>query len=837
MTKLILAITPDTKLLDQISAHLQEGGRFQVFCAASGKEAITLTAKQQFDVAILDAETSDLAFLPLTRELIGLQPGMKLLIFPPQNNPRHPLMSGVVTNGFLNKPFFGPEVNEKLLQLLNVRPLNNNQPSNENDLTSLWVDHPESGQKLVEQLLASTSASGGILLIHRQVAAVAGAIGDNTSQNIINFLTRYWTNIQTGELFRYLKMDSETKTYLVYATPLMKDVAFALIYHTNQSLIEIRSEVSHIRKAFLNRFANTRELSNEFTPIQVEPIAQQAPPQTEIEPSSAETLNLFSTPESQQQVVQSPEAESQSPEDATLPSGETAAIPAEEFREIEPAVIQSKEINEPNDPISPSIEEKIAPISDESPTAEILDAEITENIPAEEIHPEMNEENPRSLSKNEFENLEELSAENYSQESEEEQNGLSPDDLKKLDKLLAEMPAPDPELEPETVSVAEEKLNVEPPPLPIVEPPPLLESVSEPEIESTPDPESMSAPAVEPPPLLESVPEPEIESTPDPESMSAPAVEPPPLLESLPEPEIESVLDPEFMSVPAVELPPLLESVPEPEIESAPDPESISAPAVEQTSESENPSILASEPGWQSFTTEENPIPTDDLSVEPPPLPLNEEQSTTLPEKQTSNAGITAPLPPLPEQTTSNPAEAFPNFDFKLPWEEENSADIPADADQFAGIIPPTEQTSEWLPMDKPVDYSSLTFEFQFLLIPVNPQQLITHDIASLLNKQLPRMHESNGWKCTGITTRPLYMLWSAQIPVDTCIADLTQEIKERTNILIFANFPGLLKDHLNGEFWMPGYFAVSGTQSLSIRLINDTISLIRQIQPTQSPE
>ena len=63
MTKLILAISPDLKLLDQISAHLQEGGRFQVFCVASGKDALTLAAIHPFNLAILDAEINDLPFI------------------------------------------------------------------------------------------------------------------------------------------------------------------------------------------------------------------------------------------------------------------------------------------------------------------------------------------------------------------------------------------------------------------------------------------------------------------------------------------------------------------------------------------------------------------------------------------------------------------------------------------------------------------------------------------------------------------------------------------------------------------------------------------------------
>jgi CheY-like chemotaxis protein len=926
MTKLILAITPDSKLQDQISAHLQEGGRFQVFCASTGKEAITIAAKEPFDLAILDADTSDLPFLPLTRELIGLQPSMKLLIFPPQNNPRHPLMNGVIANGFLNKPFFGPEVNGKLIQLLNITSPISNHASNDNDLTRLWVNHPESGQKLVEQLLASTSASGGILLIHRQVASVAGAIGDNTSQNIINFLTRYWTNIQTGELFRYLKMDSETKTYLVYATPLMKDVAFALIYHTNQSLIEIRSEVSHIRKAFLNRFADTRDLRAEFVNISAapdetsgsktsaspaEPKVPTQNPRPEAGPSLVEEAGVLHIVESQAQAAQNPEETVQNPEEAVQSAEEPQAIPASEPLELKETVISPQQEVDADNSIPSPVEESIAPAPKESLAADPSNAENSENISTAETESKIIDEELPSLSKNEFENLEELSAEASSQESEQDQDGLSPDDLEKLDKLLAQMPSPDPDLEPEPASMTEEEPKVEPPPLPIVEP--ITEPEAEPVSEVAQPSESENTPifgnepgwqpintgenelateenAVQPPPLpnVEPITEPEVEPVSEvnepSESENAPvfgnepgwqpistgenelsaeenAVQPPPL------PNVEPITEPEAESVSEVNEPSESENAPVfgnepgwqpisteenelateenavqppqlPIVEPGTAPEVKPVPEIEQPSESDNTVIPGEESGWQPISTEENILSGADHEVQIPPLPQNEESSSLPAEELPNSAEKTVPSSPLSEQTVpSASAGTFPNFDFKLPWEEGGSEDLPIDAEPYSGFIPAEAPSSDWMPLAEPVNYADLSFEFQFLLIPRNPQQLITHDIANLIKLQLPRLHESNNWKCVRISTRPLYLQWSALLPVDTYVADMVQEIKERTNILIFANFPALLKDHLDGEFWMPGYFAVSGSQLLSNHFINDTISLIRQIQPAQIRE
>lgn len=608
-----MAISPDLSLLEQISAHLQEGGRFQVFGMASGKEALKLAAKQSFDLVILDAETNDLPFVPLTRELVALLPNFKLLVYPPQNNPHHPVMSGVIANGFLNKPFFGPEVNERISRALNGdEPLPESSDEGKN-LARLWVEHPESGQHQIEQLLASTSASAGILLMHGQVIAASGALADVTSQNVINFLTRYWSNIQSGELFRYLKMDSEAKTYLVYATPLFTEVAFALIYHTNLSLFEIRKEVALIRKAFLNHYTNTSQLRMEFSTI-----------------TRGDEMPLNQSP-------------------------------VTNLDQVNP--VQSLNANDQEE--SPAVEREPELATQDfvpKPTTDLFDQWV-------------DSEEPESESANG-----------------ENQSGLSEQELANIDALLAEMPVPDPE----------NNLTPESSPIPV----------------------------------------------------------PTPAGEWLPQQTLE-----------------------------------MGSALSEESHESFQPST----------------------GVTQPLHPIS---------RPTQPASKTEPLLPRSDKTQAHHSEEFLDFNFKLPWEEEGQNSNSQTLN--ISLTPPPLPVLEPLPARETP--SAIYFKYQLLLLPYNPEQFITHELANLLNQQLSRLHQSSGWQCVSLTIRPLYMQWTAILPANTCLNEMVQEIKERTTIQIFANFPGLLQTHLNGEFWAPGYFSISGSQSLSTRLINDYISLSRQI-------
>lgn len=587
MTRLILAVSPDPNLLGQLAAHLQEGGRFQVFEVTSGKEALALAGRHNFDLAILDAEINDLPFLPLTRELIALLPRLRLLIFPPQNNPHHPLLTSVLCNGYLNKPFFGPEVNEKIQRALaDPHSLGvSNKP--ENSLAREWVEHPESGLKQIEQLLASTSASAGLLLYHRQVVAATGALTDETGQNILNFLTRYWSNIQSGELFRYLKMDNDLRTYLVYAVPLFSEVALALVYHSDLPLIEVRKEVSDVRKAFLDRYANTRQLR-----LDISSSGEQS--------AGAQTTVSVTTPTAQE-------------EEPPLPTtAETASEP------------EMPEVNEPAVETHPDREEPFP-----------LDAEAEESEDGAETE---FEENP----------------------------GLDAQQLAQLDSLLAEMPAPDPEAE---------------------------------------DASGITLP-------LE--------------------------------------------------------------------------PSEWVTQQAEAPTPV---PGRTQPLTE-SMLEADATSAEPQP--------------------------------TSAPAQArentFPDFNFALPWEKEGAAE---GSEDFFNPDIPAEQTP-------PTDAEALA-QVQILLVPRNPQQFITHDIANVLNRQLPRLHQVNGWQCIGLSIRPLYLALSVILPAGTNLPEMVQEIKESANIQIFATFPGLLQSHLDGDFWAPGYYSAAGADPIPTQEINRFIAQTRQ--------
>jgi len=666
MQKWILAVSPEIELLEQISAHLQEGGRFLVISAANGKEALTAAGSQQFDLAILDGEISDLPFVPLTRELTALIPNLKILVFPPNNNSKHPVLNGLMANGFLNKPFFGPEVSGKIGNLFKDNPpLKTASQLSEESLPDLWVEYPDQSARQIEQLVGATSASAGLLLLRGQVIAGTGVLSDEAAGNIVNFLTRYWTNIQSGELFRFLKMNHETATYLVYAVPLFKNVAIGLIYHPEVALEDIRAEVTRLRKGFLDRYTNTGELRHDF-PI--------------------------------------------------------------------------------NDPLKPDLIEKSGVIHG-------FERIKTHPIPQED----------QRISTSELE--------------EEIQSGLSEKDLSNLDAMLAEMPPPDPEVELPTTH-------------------PLVEDLADEELEAAQENESLlsefaqnSQIEFEAPPTLEEAGTEDVlpvsleqEETPVSESKSKTAPLPP-----LPEQATPAEQFPDF----DFKLPWEDETSPQSDSE-----EPVMPPPLGQVSE-------------QMTEVSTPPLPP----IIEPVIPLEEETV------QTEENTIPPPLPKIEsalDQPVSEPIQQIQPPPLEIP----SPGAFPDWVNDFISL----EDEKE------PIQPCELLFRYNFILLPRNPGQFITHDLAEILNQSMPKFHQANNWEFISISIRPLYLQWSAAFPLSVAVSSMIAEIRNRTNDQIFTSFPRLLETHSSADFWANGYFAISGSHSPSNRLINDYISLSRQV-------
>ena len=115
----ILVATPTIPFGDLIRNSLEESGRYTVQVVHT-----TLEAHE----SLPRAATTGSSFWTATWKITGCaawprilnanQPDVKLVLIPPDNDPRHPIMDGLKCNAYLRKPFYLPDLIELMDELV-----------------------------------------------------------------------------------------------------------------------------------------------------------------------------------------------------------------------------------------------------------------------------------------------------------------------------------------------------------------------------------------------------------------------------------------------------------------------------------------------------------------------------------------------------------------------------------------------------------------------------------------------------------------------------------------------------------------------------------------------
>jgi DNA-binding response OmpR family regulator/REP element-mobilizing transposase RayT len=99
------------------------------------------------------------------------------------------------------------------------------------------------------------------------------------------------------------------------------------------------------------------------------------------------------------------------------------------------------------------------------------------------------------------------------------------------------------------------------------------------------------------------------------------------------------------------------------------------------------------------------------------------------------------------------------------------------------------------------------------VLIPRLPQHTLTGDLGRRMGEWLQAIHLAFGWRLAHLAVRPSYMLWVSAVAPKTSAAGLIQTVRKQTSGWIFLEFPLMAKDNPSGEFWAPGYMAITTGQ------------------------
>ena len=243
----ILIATPHAAFGELLRISLEETGEYRVRLVQAGREVAASLARLPFDLVLLDADLVDLPLAELAGQVHALR-GPCLMVVPPDNDPKHPLLAGIEIHGYVYRPFYTPDLLESVSGLM--RPLETApaRPQQTEDAAPEWLDEPARAETHVQNALVGCTAHLVLVTRRGQVLVAFGSLDRPAAQEIANILLRSTPAGLKNDLARYFRLSNIPVDYILYARSLAGEVRLALVYEVSTPLTRIRSQMNAIVK-------------------------------------------------------------------------------------------------------------------------------------------------------------------------------------------------------------------------------------------------------------------------------------------------------------------------------------------------------------------------------------------------------------------------------------------------------------------------------------------------------------------------------------------------------------------------------------------------------------
>lgn len=247
MPNQILIATPHAAFGELLRISLEETGDYRVRLVQSGREVQASLARLSFDLVLLDADLTDMPLAEVARQVLVLR-GPRLMVVPPDNNPRHPMLAGIEIHGFVYRPFYTPDLLESIAGLMRTKEAPAPPPAPEMEAPPDWLENPALAEQHLQNALVGCTAHLVIITRGGQVLVAFGSLDRPAAQEIANILLRSTPGGLKNDLARYFRLSNIAMDYILYARALAGEARLALVYEVSTPLTRIRSQMNTIIK-------------------------------------------------------------------------------------------------------------------------------------------------------------------------------------------------------------------------------------------------------------------------------------------------------------------------------------------------------------------------------------------------------------------------------------------------------------------------------------------------------------------------------------------------------------------------------------------------------------
>ena len=163
---------------------LEKSSNYHVILVRNGTEIFTAVNRGRFDVAIIDADIQDQPFVPMIQNLLARYPAMRIVIIPPESEAENHSIAGLEVDGFLQKPFYLPDLLhlvDRLLQTITSRSEKAGEGFTDhmevaNPIAPDWLQNRTAIETNLGREVCKTSAQAVFILKENEIWAKAGKI-------------------------------------------------------------------------------------------------------------------------------------------------------------------------------------------------------------------------------------------------------------------------------------------------------------------------------------------------------------------------------------------------------------------------------------------------------------------------------------------------------------------------------------------------------------------------------------------------------------------------------------------------------------------------------------
>ncbi|MGC8945001.1 MAG: response regulator [Anaerolineae bacterium] len=210
-----------------------EGIEMRADVVASGHEALQATAAADYAMAIVDMSLPDLPAAQLVRALRQEHPNLRLMVIPLEGEEIPEELADVPIQGTLPKPFFLPELPERIRQALS-RPLAAQAQAEEAPARAPVGEALSGVLPLMSRLAQEVGAEAVLLIRGGELIAHTGRLSENGVSALTSLVADAWrastrvAQILGKEQLRF-EQSIEGAEYLLYSMAVTEDLILSVV--------------------------------------------------------------------------------------------------------------------------------------------------------------------------------------------------------------------------------------------------------------------------------------------------------------------------------------------------------------------------------------------------------------------------------------------------------------------------------------------------------------------------------------------------------------------------------------------------------------------------------